>query len=881
LQFQEEKLIGSMNEVIKEDFSAITTDLNFLAKQFEFIWRTEKDSVNRIEYLTEILLLFSKSKEKYSQIRFITDTGMETVRVDYFKDKSSIIDKTNLQNIKKHYYFSRAFELEKGQMYISPLDLNKIGEKIEVPRKPMIRFGIPVFNDNYDKIGIILLNYLGDNLLDKFRKLNESSSGKILLTNTQGFFFISQDSNDEWGFMYNGKKNKMFSNTYKGTWGKIDSAEKGNFRNDYGLFSFITFYPLIKEQTSDYGIGKIILRGGKQISGKDRYWKVISSLSEKELNSIIFLTFRIWFEMIIVSFVVVSILLWYLARNIQLRRIANKAVRQQNIEIQNQNDEIRANIDELHAINEALVESEERFKAISDTSPVGLIVSNAKGENTYSNKMNETISGLSFQECLKDGWKKVIHPDDIKIVNDQHRALKNKDTMSVESQYRYINAKTGNIVWVYVKISKMIYNEALLGYVGAIEDITETKKAQVALHRSELNLQAMIDSSIQIYFLIDKKYKIVKFNSKAIEHIKALWNKKLQIGDDFLQYSTHSNIQNFVELFRRTLEGERIITERQIVFPSNISYYFNIKYLPVIDKNQEIFGVSLTLEDISQHKFAEEALKRSEQTLKIQNEELEKRNNNILASINYARTIQSALLPAKNLFTEYLSQHFIIYKPKDIVSGDFYWMRKIDDYIIITAADCTGHGVPGAMMSMLGMAFLNEIVRKQDIYHPNLLLDRIREKVKSSLKQTYADGKTKAGIDLALCVIDTKNKILNYAGANINLHIVRDEILSVTKADPMPIGIYKRERPFSNHIIQLEKDDTIYLFSDGYADQIGGERNRKFMIRSLRNLLVEISPLPLPEQKNILLETFINWKGNFNQLDDILVIGFKPLLNNG
>lgn len=258
-----------------------------------------------------------------------------------------------------------------------------------------------------------------------------------------------------------------------------------------------------------------------------------------------------------------------------------------------------------------------------------------------------------------------------------------------------------------------------------------------------------------------------------------------------------------------------------------------------------------------------------------QKEEIEEKNQHITSSIEYASRIQQALLPPEELIQRNLPNHFVLYKPRDIVSGDFYWLKQIDDSIFYATADCTGHGVPGAFMSMLGISFLNEIVNKKHINKPSEILNELRKKVKLSLRQTGKDNESKDGMDIAVCVLNNKNLTLEYAGAYNPVYIVRKGELHEIKATRNPIGIYLREVPFENHKFQLEEGDLIYTFSDGYVDQFGGNENTKFKASKFKKLLLEISDKPLKEQEEILDKTIIEWQGDAEQTDDIIIFGVK------
>lgn len=284
--------------------------------------------------------------------------------------------------------------------------------------------------------------------------------------------------------------------------------------------------------------------------------------------------------------------------------------------------------------------------------------------------------------------------------------------------------------------------------------------------------------------------------------------------------------------------------------------------------------------------------------ISLQKEQVEKSHAQITSSINYAKRIQSAILPDINSLNNIFPEHLIVYKAKNIVSGDFYWVKQIRDYSVMAVADCTGHGVPGAFLSMLGITLLNEIVRRDDIANTSTVLNQLREQIKLSLKQTGKYFEQKDGMDMAICAIDSNNLSMLYSGANNPAYIVRanfDEgnklknsririhkteeckkyTLIEIKPDRQPIGSYIKETPFTDIEFSLKKNDTVFLFSDGYYDQFNGETGKKFNNGRFRNLILSIAEKPLHEQQKILNKTFTDWKKNREQVDDVLVLGVR------
>jgi len=272
--------------------------------------------------------------------------------------------------------------------------------------------------------------------------------------------------------------------------------------------------------------------------------------------------------------------------------------------------------------------------------------------------------------------------------------------------------------------------------------------------------------------------------------------------------------------------------------------------------------------------FLKENFDKENKIILSQKEILNLQNEKIVSSIKSAEFIQGALLPndayLKTLFPDY----FVFYKPKDIVSGDFYWVNSLNDTIIFVATDCTGHGVTGALMSMLGIAFLNEIVTKNPNAQPSNFLDELREKIKSALNQPDTKTTINYGMDISLCSLNTKNRTLQFAGANNSLYLIRNKQFIEYKADKMPIGLYPKEKPFTTQIINVEQNDVFYICSDGFEDQFGINKKR-FSRKNFKELLFDIHENTMKLQQECIENKFIEWKENVEQTDDILIIGIR------
>jgi len=279
-----------------------------------------------------------------------------------------------------------------------------------------------------------------------------------------------------------------------------------------------------------------------------------------------------------------------------------------------------------------------------------------------------------------------------------------------------------------------------------------------------------------------------------------------------------------------------------------------------------------------------------------QKDEIEQYNSEVMKSIEYARKIQASTLPDLTSLNTSISEFFVFFRPRDIVSGDFFWTANVENSTVLTVSDCTGHGVPGAFMSMLGMSLLKEIVQKEFISHPGVILRRLRKGIISALGQKGISGEQRDGMDMALVSINHETNIIQYSGAYNPLYLARrkenagpaggsaelfDEkfgngyLLYEIRADKMPIGHYVHMDKFETHDVEIMEGDVFYLFTDGYADQFGGPMGKKFKYKSFKRLLLKNAHLPMEEQRQILNDTLDEWMGNIAQVDDICVMGLR------
>lgn len=410
--------------------------------------------------------------------------------------------------------------------------------------------------------------------------------------------------------------------------------------------------------------------------------------------------------------------------------------------------------------------------------------------------------------------------------------------------------------------------------LDSLDDEIEEKEQVLALKQKELESQAQrigrqtkeINSQ---YLLIGEQQAEVKAQKDTLMIQRAdIDNQLLRINE---QLSLIGQQEDRIKIQLESIEKQKLMLYAAIfvlVLLSFLAYYIYRGYKIKKEAN-------IKLEEKNRTILAQkDEIEKQRDLAESQRDQIAYQKKHITDSIMYAKRIQTALLPSLELFSDDI-EHFVYYKPLDIVSGDFYWVSKRGDLQIVIAADCTGHGVPGAFMSMLGVTMLNEIVNGKGITRPDEIINKLREEIIDSLKQSIDEDRVKDGMDMTISVIDYKNNKVQFAGANNPLIIIRDGELISYKPDKMPVSIHYNMKPFTMHEFDLKKGDCMYMFSDGFGDQFGGPKQKKFMIKKLKEKFIELSPMPMLKQGEKLNEIFIEWKGDTSQVDDVIIIGIR------
>jgi PAS domain S-box-containing protein len=416
-------------------------------------------------------------------------------------------------------------------------------------------------------------------------------------------------------------------------------------------------------------------------------------------------------------------------------------------------------------------------------------------------------------------------------------------------------------MWLEATGRNMLADPAIKGLVVNSRDITERLLAEKE-SRMRGQMQALSENSPDLITRFNKDGKVFYINPI----IETYSGKE---PSDFLNKEvTEVDLEGSLAQQWLKIIGDVIACNDKISlemdFPSQLGdRVMQVNAIPEYNENETIESVLMVSHDITDRKLIE---------LEIQT-----KNKKITESINYAKRIQGAILPDTDLINKVLPESFILYKAKDVVSGDFPWFVQMGDDIYLAAVDCTGHGVPGALISLIGYFLLNDIVKSRKISTPGLILDQLDEAVTKTLRQDTADSKTKDGMDIALCKINLKTNTVEYAGAHRPLYYMTAEGLTEIKGDKFPIGggIYKNQTNFANTVLNVKKGESIFFCSDGFPDQFGGTDNTKFGPRRIREIISNNYNTKLNEVCTIFDHEWEAWKGQTKQTDDVLMIGVK------
>lgn len=530
---------------------------------------------------------------------------------------------------------------------------------------------------------------------------------------------------------------------------------------------------------------------------------------------------------------------------------------------------------------EILLEQKKTEELLKNASEIIIIFSG--GFNiTFVSPSVKTILGCEEEELYENTDFEYIHKLDRIAFIEKLRKIANKPKTETQTFEVRILKKDGSFLYVEAHLRNMLSDPSINGILLNLIDISARIKAQQTEKKSQQFASLSYNSpDLIIRFKTDFEFLFVnpvisKYTNRTPENYLG---KK--IDDVGFVYSEVPIWRNLVNQAIETGENQKITKE---LFQNIGGRHLKLTAIPEPNEHGEIKTILVVANDISELKNAERKildqnreLEQTQDELLKQKEEIEVFNEEVRHSIRYASRIQNAILPDIDIMQMYMPEVFVLYKPKDVVSGDFYWFVKKADKVFVAAVDCTGHGVPGAFMSLIGYTLLNQIVNEREIYDPGEILNHLHIGVRTVLKQNEEDSTSRDGMDIALLTFESNSQTVKFAGAYRPLLWFSQGELKTVRPNKFPIGGEQTEvkREFTTHSIEYLPGDSFYIFSDGYVDQFGGPKGKKFMNRRFKNLLQSLQNKPLSEQKRSLNREINTWKGNIEQTDDILVIGVR------
>jgi PAS domain S-box-containing protein len=543
-------------------------------------------------------------------------------------------------------------------------------------------------------------------------------------------------------------------------------------------------------------------------------------------------------------------------------------------ELQQQQEILRQNAEEMESTQEELKRTnhrlEEQIEEVNRTQKrMQLLLENASevitiyekdGIVRYISPSVKTILGYAQDEMMGIKDIKYVHPDGVEAVNQMFKDLLAKPSEPVTIQYVYIR-KDGQPIWLEATGNNQLSDSAIQGIIVNSRDITERRRAELE-ERMRTKMQALSENSPDLISRFDKTGNFFYINpvietytgnrpdhymNKAYQEVE-LPNAIIEQWEKILTAVSQSNNKMSLEMEFPSLMGERVM---------------QVNAIPEFDDKEILESILMVSHDITDRKLIE---------LDVQS-----KNKKITESINYAKRIQGAILPDTLLLKKTFPESFILYKARDVVSGDFPWFLPMGEDVFIATVDCTGHGVPGALISLIGYFLLNDIVRSGKVVDPGEILDCLDREVTKTLRQDQDDSRTKDGMDISLCRINKEKREVAYAGAHRPLYFMKNGELIEVKGERFPIGggIFKNQTNFTTTMLDVGPGDSIYFCSDGFPDQFGGPENRKFGPKRLREMISQYHHNKMSKIYEIIENEWEEWKGDKKQTDDVLLIGIK------
>jgi len=545
-------------------------------------------------------------------------------------------------------------------------------------------------------------------------------------------------------------------------------------------------------------------------------------------------------------------------------------------ELQENEEELRQNAEEMRATHEELEKTnanleskvrevenaQKRLHSLLENASEIISIYDEDMKLKYISPSVHSIYGYTVEEMMDGKDMDRLTAKGVKEVSDMFMKLLENPGESFSIQYTYMR-KDGQKIFIESRGRNLLDDPAIDGIIINSQDITERKRAEKE-ERMKSKMQSLSENSPDMIIRVSTEGQF--FYANPIVKIFTGVDNNDIIKKKLADVDFHPQIKKFFLDSIKEVKDSLQKTNTETTFPTNFGdRIMQVNSIPEFSDDKELETILFVAHDITEQKQIEQ--------------EVKDKNRAVQESINYAQRIQTSILPNTTLIREHLPQSFIYYKPRDVVSGDFPWFFKKGDDIFIAAVDCTGHGVPGALLSFIGYFILNNVVDHYDNISAGEVLDKLHEGVRITLKQDRIDSDARDGMDIALCKINLNKNILEYSGAHRPLYLLRDNKLEQFKGNRKAIGGIplgrKPEKDFINYKIDIIEGDKIFFFSDGLPDQIGGEKGRKYQASRIRENIINNPDLSMPEYQELFNDDFETYKGNNKQIDDVLLIGIE------
>ncbi|MBE9563039.1 MAG: PAS domain S-box protein, partial [Proteobacteria bacterium] len=792
LEIQATENLHSQFELISTEFKHIVSDLLFLSEHNEIQTLLNTDDNIKQKLAKEYLTLITY-KKIYDQVRFLDATGLEIVRTNFNKGEPFIVPEEKLQNKAGRYYFTDAFTLKRGEIFISPFDLNMERGKIEQPLKPMLRFGTPVFDQHGNKRGITLLNYLGKDLLDRMRQLSIKKFSDIMLLNKQGFWLLSPNRDDEWGFMLEQRKAKTFGNRFYNEWQIINSQKSGQFYTNNGLFTFTTIYPLINGYKS-----------GNE-ADSEYYWKLVSYTHSTALAT----NFKQILINIILPFIGLAILMLFIAL-------------------------ILTSIGIKHAKAEAFLQhSEEQLRLlIEGVVDYAIIMLDAQGKIISWNNGAERILQYTNDEIIGQHLSIFHSAENIKNGKVEQILTSAAEQGKTEDE-GYRIRKNGLKYWAHVTVTALRKSDnTLRGFTHVTRDITEQKNAEEKIAQSEMMFRTLYETFGDAIMLLDEtgffdcnKVTLNIFGCKTKEQFISCnpsnfspptqpngEDSKILI-DKYIQIAVKENNVEFEWLYRR-LDGTTFQAEVSL---NSLKFY-----------DWPVFQA--VVRDITERKQAEEKINLANDQIHKLNKQLLSENQRMGAELEITRQLQQMILPKQQELCNIKNLDVAGFmEPAEIVGGDYYDVLQYGNHVLFAIGDVTGHGLESGVLAIMVQTAVRTMLSHNETIDLARFLNTLNNVIYRNIQRMNSDK------NLTFMLMDyepinlsahSNNEdikgILSLSGQHETMIIVRTngDIEEIDTIDlGFPIGL---EADVSEWIAQtsisLKVGDVVVLYTDGITE---------------------------------------------------------------